>query len=369
MVTKNDELELDNQVEDQADETIEEKLDGKKFLKFRSKKKEVKEEVEATSEETLEEKAEAPKTHPSAAAGASKMAMVSSLTNAMAAMSKSDMEEFFNKMMNSIGDYGQKDNSAKNRASVEMHGGATSAKNAAIKEDIEELFSDETITEEFKEKATTLFEAVVASHVAEIRMELEEAFETKLAEEVEKIAVEMHEQVEDHLNYVTEKWYEDNEVAIESQIRADIMESFIDGLKNLFLEHNIDIPSEAVDVVESLTAKNDELENSLNDIINENIELKKALSEVDKQTVFYNVAEGLSVTQVEKLRTLAEGVEFNGDTEAYGKKLKVVKEFMLKDKTKKVEESTTPTGVETLTEQVDASVKRYSEALSRTLKK
>lgn len=374
---------IENQETDSVDSieegTEENKETAKKFLKFRAKKKakeeaptdkwgqkvKVKEEVSP-----IEEKAEPPKAASSEyTAGNSKMGMLSYMTNAMSSMSKSDMEKFFEKMMSEFGNYGQKDNSAKNRDSVKMAGGPTSAKNAAIKEDIEELFSDETLSEEFKEKATTLFEAVVSTYIAEMRVEMEEAYEAKLEEEVANIAIEMQEQVEDHLNYVTEKWYEENEVAIESQVRTDRMESFFVGLRDLFVEHNINIPDEAVDVVEELTLANEELTDKVNEVLNENIKLKKAIQEVDKATVFHTVAEGLNVTQSEKFAKLSESVDYNGNQEDYEKKLNVIKDFVLKDKKKIEESSKEPSGVEMLSETVDTSVKRYTEALSRTLKK
>lgn len=250
------------------------------------------------------------------------------------------------------------DMSAKNKASINM------------KEDIAAMFEGQELTEEFKEKATVIFETAVNVRVEEEKAALIEQYDQSFEQAKEEIQQEISEKLDEYLDYVVEQWMAANEVAVENSLRAEIAEEFISGLKTLFVEHNIDIPDEKVDVVEELAAKVEELEAKLNETINENIELRKVTVEVEKEEVFAEVAEGLAQTQIEKLRTLAEGVEFD-DVETFRKKLEIVKEnyFPADKKVSKVvsEEA------EELNEDVQRPVttgpmSRYVTAISRTVK-
>lgn len=197
-----------------------------------------------------------------------------------------------------------------------------------VNDDVEALVEGEDLTPEFKEKATTIFEAAVQAKVnklmVEKEVELEEKNEEKLAEEVSKIKDELTSQVDDYLNYVSEQWMEENKLAVEKGIRTEITESFINGMKNLFNEHYIEIPEDKVDVVDDLFQKVEELEEQLNKQIQESVDLKKEVSTYKKEKVVQSLTSGLSDTQAEKVKELAEGVD--AEDEKLEEKVQVIKE-------------------------------------------
>jgi hypothetical protein len=206
--------------------------------------------------------------------------------------------------------------------------GAKAAKKRlnAMKEDIDSLFSDDsTISEEFKSKAATIFEARVYDRVTQIEEETEARYAGMLEEAIDSIKADLTEKVDDYLNYVVEQWMSDNEIAIESGLRAELTEDFIGGLRNLFAEHYIDVPSEKVDLVSELAEKVEELEGKLNEEIERGISYAKALVESRKNEVTHQVCEGLTDTQAEKIKSLAEGVEFSTEDE-YKDKLETIRE-------------------------------------------
>jgi hypothetical protein len=185
-----------------------------------------------------------------------------------------------------------------------------------MKEDVDALFGDDkTISEDFKSKAATIFEARVFDRVAQIQEEIEAEYATVLEEAVETIKADLTEKVDDYLNYVVEQWMEENQIAIESGLRSEITEDFIAGLRNLFAENYINVPEDKVDLVEELAAKVEELETKLNEEIETNIEYKKALTEAIKDQLTAEVCEGLTATQVEKIKSLAESVDFSTEEE------------------------------------------------------
>ena len=185
-----------------------------------------------------------------------------------------------------------------------------------MKEDVDALFGDDkTISEDFKSKAATIFEARVFDRVAQIQEEIEAEYASVLEEAVETIKADLTEKVDDYLNYVVEQWMEENQIAIESGLRSEITEDFIAGLRNLFAENYINVPEDKVDLVEELAAKVEELETKLNEEIETNIEYKKALTEAIKDQLTAEVCEGLTATQVEKIKSLAESVDFSTEEE------------------------------------------------------
>ena len=197
-----------------------------------------------------------------------------------------------------------------------------------VNDDVEALVEGEDLTPEFKEKATTIFEAAVQAKVnklmVEKEVELEEKNEEKLTEEVSKIKDELTTQVDNYLNYVSEQWMEENKLAVEKGIRTEITESFINGMKNLFNEHYIEIPEDKVDVVDDLFQKVEELEEQLNKQIQESVDLKKEVSTYKKEKVVQSLTSGLSDTQAEKVKELAEGVD--AEDEKLEEKVQVIKE-------------------------------------------
>jgi hypothetical protein len=208
-----------------------------------------------------------------------------------------------------------------------------------MKEDVEALFSDDsTISEEFKSKVSTIFEARVADRVSQIEEETEAKYAGMLEEAVESIRADLTEKVDDYLSYVVEQWMKDNEIAIESGLRSELTEDFIAGMRNLFAEHYIDVPAEKVDLVDELAGKVEELESKLNEEIERAVDLKKSLVESRKVEMTREVCEGLTDTQVEKIKSLAESVEFSTEDE-YKQKLETIRENYFPSNAKKATEA------------------------------
>ena len=207
-----------------------------------------------------------------------------------------------------------------------------------MKEDIDALFADDsTISEDFKSKADTIFEARVTDRVAQIEEEIETKYASMLEEAVDQIKSDLTTKVDDYLNYVVEQWMADNEIAIESGLRAEITEEFIAGLRNLFAEHYIDVPVEKADLVDELAGKVEELESKLNEEIERGISFAKALVESRKNEITREVTEGLTTTQAEKVKQLAESVEFSTEEE-YKEKLETIRENYFPSGVKKADE-------------------------------
>jgi hypothetical protein len=195
-----------------------------------------------------------------------------------------------------------------------------------MKEDIDALFADDsTISEEFKSKVSTIFEARVQDRVTQLEEETEARYAGMLEEAVESIKQDLTEKVDDYLSYIVEQWMEENQIAIESGLRAEMTEDFIAGLRNLFAENYIDVPAEKVDLVEELASKVEELESKLNEEIDRGVSYAKALVESRKSELTREVCEGLTDTQVEKIKSLAESVEFSTEDE-YKEKLETIRE-------------------------------------------
>ena len=197
---------------------------------------------------------------------------------------------------------------------------------AQMKEDVASLFADDSnVSEDFKAKAATIFEARVFDRVAQIQEQLEAEYAGQLEEAVNAIRDELTEKVDDYLNYVVEQWMTDNEIAIESGLRSEITEDFIAGLRNLFAENYINVPEDKVELVDELASKVEELEVKLNEEIEANIQYKKQLTEAIKVQLVNEVCEGLTATQVEKIKSLAESVEFSTEEE-FVEKLETIRE-------------------------------------------
>lgn len=239
-----------------------------------------------------------------------------------------------------------------------------------MKEDIDALFADDdTISESFKTKAVTIFEARVLDRVAQIEEQIESQYASMLEEAVETIKNDLTEKVDDYLNYVVEQWMEENELAVESGLRSEITEDFISGLRNLFAEHYINVPEDKVDLVEELASKVETLENKLNEEIETNIEYKKQLTEAIKAHHVNEVCEGLTATQVEKIRQLAESVDFSTEEE-YVEKLETIRENYFPSGVKKADATQLHEHVEDAEGEkkaiADPFVAAVSQAISKT---
>jgi hypothetical protein len=242
-----------------------------------------------------------------------------------------------------------------------------------MKEDIDALLSGENLSEEFVQKASTIFEAAVIARAEEVIAEAETQLAEQFEAAVEQVKEDLASKIDDYLNYMVEEWMKENEVAIEQGLRSEITEDFISGLKSLFEDHYIDIPEEKVDIVGELTDKVGELEESLNEQINRGIELQKELNEKKKVEAIYTACEGLTQTQVEKLKSLAEGVEYTTEEE-FVTKLNTLKESYFKAEVKVADSSAlneeTPIEEEKKpTTSADPLMEVYSKAISHTLVK
>lgn len=211
---------------------------------------------------------------------------------------------------------------------VGIHEAAAAALEASkekLKEHVDALLEGENLSEDFRSKATTIFESALTERLNEEVKILEEAYQSALTEEIEAIKENLNTRVDDYLNYVVEQWVIENQVALDSGLRNELTEEFIGGLRNLFLEHYIDVPEDKVDVVESLGEELNELKTKLNEEIERNVELKKTISEASRSEIVTVACEGLTTTQAAKLKTLSENVEFT-DAESFTAKVKTLKE-------------------------------------------
>ena len=238
--------------------------------------------------------------------------------------------------------------------------------NAAIEEDVNALLSGEDLSEEFKEKAKTIFEASINAKITDIENQLNEEYAKALTEQVEEIKVELTERTDAYLEYVAQEWMEENALQVENGIKTEMTESFMEGMKKLFEEHYVTLPEDKYDVLENMVDKLDEMETKLNEQIERNVELNQRLGESTAQTIFNNVAEGLAVSQKEKLQSLAESVEFESE-ESYRGKIETLKESYFGQK-KTTSTASAPQELKEEAEHVEpatGAMATYLEALGR----
>ena len=231
-----------------------------------------------------------------------------------------------------------------------------------VEDDVNALLGGEELSEEFRAKAKTIFEAAINSKVIAIREEIVREHEEKLSEEVEEIKVELQERVDSYLEYVADEWFVENQLAVENGLKADMTESFLEGMKGLFEEHYVQIPEEKYDVLKSMVEKLDDMETKLNEQIEKNISLNKGLAEATADGILESVSDGLAATQKEKLASLAESVEFDSETE-YREKLETLKESYFPHKG-----ASSTSKTETLSEGVDSSPESISGSMAGYLK-
>lgn len=258
------------------------------------------------------------------------------------------------------------DMSAQNRASVAMK---------PVREDVDAILAGADVSEDFKVKATTIFEAAVAARVNALKVEMDTNNTAQLEEAVKQIQEDLETKINEYLEYVVEQWLEANALAVESGLRADISESFMKGLHQLFTDHHIDIPEEQVNVAEELATELDEIKAALNTAVAENIELKKTVNASERNKVVESVTNGLVETQKAKLSTLFETVEYTTQEE-FKKKLEAIKDGYLAQGTSADKKA----GIQNLLEQVEEvapagkpadtitepQVRSYVDAISRT---
>ena len=234
-----------------------------------------------------------------------------------------------------------------------------------VEEDVNALLSGEELSEEFQEKARTIFEAALRSKVSDIKEALEEQYAVALAEEVEGIKSELQERVDSYLEYVSDEWVAENALVIEKGLKTEMTESFLVGMRSLFEEHYVTIPEDKYNVLENMVDKLDDMETKLNEQIEKNISLNKRLAESVADGIFDQVSEGLAATQKDKLASLSESVEFESEEE-YREKLETLKEayFPSKVSAPKARTETLSEGVDNAHEAISGSMATYLRTLS-----
>ena len=242
-----------------------------------------------------------------------------------------------------------------------------------VKEDIDALVQGEELSEEFKTKASTIFEAAVHQKVMEVAAskvdEMEQEYQSELQEEIVSFRDELTDKVDGYLNYVVEEWMKENELALESSLRSEITEEFMGGLKDLFKEHYIEVPDEKVDIVENMFDKVEDLEGQLNDKVQDNIKLKSELNEYRKNKILEEVCDALADPQSEKMKSLVEGVSYEDDSESFEEKVKTIKENYFPETKKQddnVEQIDSSSEVEESSEpKMNSIMEAYSKAIAR----
>ena len=234
-------------------------------------------------------------------------------------------------------------------------------------EDVDALVAGEELSEEFRVKAKTIFEAVVTQRVNEETKTLQEAFESALTEEVEKVKTELAEKVDDYISYAAKQWLEENALAVEHGIKTEMAESFFNGLKKLFVEQNFTVPEEKFNLLDGMAEELNDMETKLNEQIDTNVSLNKRIGEFVKMEIVNECATGLAETQKEKLASLAEGVEFETE-EDYRKKVETIKESYFTRKAEVAETTTEPTEEATaplVEETTSSTMSKYVDQIAR----
>ena len=241
-----------------------------------------------------------------------------------------------------------------------------------VEEDLTALLEGEELSEEFQNKARTIFEAAIKTKISEVKSELQEQYEKTIVEEVASVKAELAERVDAYLEYVSDEWMSENKLAVEAGLKTEMTDSFLTGMKSLFEDHYVTIPEEKYDVLNSMVEKLDEMEGKLNEQINKNVALNKRLAESTSDVILADVSEGLAVTQKDKLATLAENVEFDGE-DNYREKLVTLRNsyFPANPGAPKTKTENLSEGAETGHQQpaVTGSMESYLKAISRSVKK
>ena len=234
-----------------------------------------------------------------------------------------------------------------------------------IEGDVQALLEGEELSEEFQEKARTIFEAAIKTKVSEIKENLETAYEQALVEEVQNIKEALEDRIDGYLEYVADEWIQENALQVEAGLKTEMTESFLEGMKTLFEEHYVTIPEDRYDVLESMVDKLDEMESKLNEQIDRNVALNRRLAESTSDVIFAEVAEGLAETQKDKFASLAENVEFESEAN-YREKLVTLRGSYFPEET-----STQRDHTETISEGTEvvesASVSPLMESYMQTL--
>ena len=355
---------------EEEQQAVAEESSGEEILdeaKAKVEKEEVDEEEVAEEKEEVEEAVSVPKT---------KAGMIKALYDQLNNMKKADLSDSFSKIMGSTltevdEAHGEDDKEEEDNPKYEAKKLKKEDLEIDVKDDIEAITNGEDLSEDFKTKASTIFEAAVSAKVlSEVNQrveKLEEDYKKEITEAKEEHLSTVTEKVDGYLNYVVEEWMKENELAVEKGIRSELVEDFMTGLKNLFTEHYIDIPEEKVDLVDDLFEKVEELEQKLDESINTSVDIKKELAEYKKAETLREVSEDLADTEKEKLGKLADGIDFE-DKSQYSEKLEVIKEnYFPKQQSETITEELENTEKEQDSSEssTDPIMSKYASALTR----
>lgn len=358
----------DKELEMQEDDTI---LEAQEVVEDVATEDETIEEAntEATEEVTEAAAMDAPAMDAPHPMPKTKIGMINSMVDQMKGMKKAELEASYGDILSACGGNHSEDKEAPAKKAVTKESKKLTREDIDVSSDVQALFGDEELSEEFKDKATTIFEAAVLSKINEVLDTADVDLASDLEAEKETMVEDLTTKLDDYLEYVAEEWMKENELAVEKGIRGDIVENFMHGLRNLFAENYIDIPEEKVDLVDELAGKVEELEASVNEEVERNIQVKKELVEMKMDKALTIVCEGLTDSQVEKMKSLAEGVDFDEDT--YAEKLETIKENYF-PKEEVIESDATdeePLEIEEEAPHVTGSMAAYTQAISRSIKK
>lgn len=305
-----------------------------------------------------------------------KVGMIQAAMNHLKSQKKAEVKDMVNAMMNPEG-YGSI-TSKKHKYGEEVENDSptlsevikVSKEDIDVSEDMKAMFGSEDLSEDFKDKATTIFETAVLSKVNEVLEHATIDMNAEIEAERATARADMEGKLDDYLDYVVNEWVKENELAIEKGIRSEIVENFMVGLRNLFTENYIDIPEDKVDIVDEMASKVEEQEQAVNEEIEKNIELRKELNALKMDKALEEVSEGLTETQKEKFISLAEGVDYEGDD--YTDKLKTIKEnYFPQEEVVENNDVSDEEPLENLEEEtkVNGSMANYMNAISRSIKK
>jgi len=296
-----------------------------------------------------------------------KVALMSSLVGKLQAMKKDDLMAMYTKMSEGV-DLTKDEEEKVSIKEVQK----ISASDVDVSEDVAAMFKGEELSEEFVSKATTVFEAAVVSKVNEVVEGVQLDIEAELEAEKEEIIENLTGKLDEYLEYVAEEWMTENKLAVEKGVKSEITENFMEGLRQLFTENYIDIPEEKVDLVDEMAEKMSELEENLNAEMEKNIELKKEIAESKQNKVLEDACDDLTESQAVKLKSLAEGVEFD-DAESYQNKIDTLKEnyFPKEEKVEITEDlDDEPLEIDDETEvKVAPEMSGYMDAITRSIRK
>ena len=305
-----------------------------------------------------------------------KVSMVTAMVDAVKGMKKEDLDASYSDIMSALKvegfekaeDEDEDDADDKKKKKTVKDVKKIDTDDVDVSEDIKAMFNGEELSEEFITKSTTIFESAIVSKVNEILESVTIDMEADIEVEKTEITESLTNKLDDYLDYVSEEWMKENELAVEQGIKNEITENFMQGLKDLFTENYIDIPEEKVDLVNEMATKLEETETSLNEEIEKNIELSKEITESTQDKILKNVCESLTESQAIKLKSLSEGVDFDSEG-SYVEKLETLKENYFPTEEVITEDlDDEPLEIDDDVKSVDPEMSAYMSAITKSLR-